>query len=249
MIKAIAIDLDDTLIDTSGLLVPAAAKRACELMISKGLLCSLEECVALRAQYAANLSHRELFKKIAQKILNEKSLSPKPSLIDKSSLEAQASSSDPDLLGELGAQAFYGHKEIPLPLPLLDGARLVLEQLKNKKISLFLVTAGRVETQQLKIKNAQISVFFKKIFIVDKFKNESKQDCFKKILQTEKLQPIELLSLGNRLREEIRLAKQIGATTCHFAYGEHLGETKEIAADEPDFVIQEWSALLKTCQI
>ena len=225
-IKAIAIDLDDTLIDTSGLLVPLAAKRACLNMISEGLHCSLEECVALRAQLAVEYSHRELFALIAQR----------------------AGHDDFARIGDIGAHAFYGHTDLPSPLPLLPDALETLEELKGR-YRLFLVTAGIEATQRKKISLARLEPFFEEIFVIDKFQNKNKATAFEAILQKTLFQPQELLSLGNRLKEEIRLAKRLGARTCYFEYGEHVGETPQEPADHPDFRIHRWQDFIRTCQL
>lgn len=226
MIKAIAIDLDDTLIDTSGLLVPLAATRACRDMIQNGLSCSLEECVDLRAQLAVEHSHRELFTILAR----------------------QVGSPHPADVGEVGAKAFYTHTDIPSPLPLLPDAREALKVLKSK-YKLFLVTSGVEVSQRTKIAHADLEREFEDIFIIDKFRNENKQTAFREILRRLDIQPAELLSVGNRLKEEIRLAKRLGAHTCYFEYGEHVGETPEEDADHPDFRVQSWRDFLSTCRL
>lgn len=45
-IKCIAFDLDDTLVDTSQLLVPLAARQACEAMINNGVKGDIDTCLA-----------------------------------------------------------------------------------------------------------------------------------------------------------------------------------------------------------
>ena len=65
--KAIAFDLDDTLIDTSNLLAPEAAKQAFNLLIQDGLEISLEECEIQRAKYIKKMSHKEFFSFISKK--------------------------------------------------------------------------------------------------------------------------------------------------------------------------------------
>jgi putative hydrolase of the HAD superfamily len=226
VIKSIAIDLDDTLIDTTGLLLPQACTKACSSMLNAGLQVSLEECLHLRAKFAANLSHREVFLKIAE----------------------HAGHTNAQELGAIGTATFYNVTEIPLPLPLMPMAIDVLKQL-SLKYNCYLVTSGSPEAQKNKIEAAKISSFFVDCFIVDKIKNESKTLAFNKILSHTKIQASELLSIGNRLREEIRLAKRLGAYTCYFQYGEHVGETAELKEDHPDYTVSHWSEVIETCKL
>src|SRR5437868_2600280 len=98
-IRCLAFDLDDTLLDTSGLLVPAAARQACEAMKKLGLNCSTEECLRWREKLAKEMSHREIFLEIARKY-NHGNI---------------------DSMAAKGIEKFY-NPEIPSALPLLPGA-------------------------------------------------------------------------------------------------------------------------------
>src|SRR3954469_15193475 len=103
-IRCIAFDLDDTLIDTSGLLVPEAARQACQAMKNFGLKCSLEECLRWREKLAKEMSHREIFLEIARKY-NAGDIHP---------------------MATAGIQSFY-NPTVPDKLPLLEGAKSNLE--------------------------------------------------------------------------------------------------------------------------
>src|SRR3989344_5505591 len=71
MIKAIAIDLDDTLLDTSGLLAPRATQDAFVYLINNGLQLTLEECEAQRIELIKTVSHRDVFEKLASEYGSE----------------------------------------------------------------------------------------------------------------------------------------------------------------------------------
>jgi putative hydrolase of the HAD superfamily len=105
-IRCIAFDLDDTLIDTSGLLVPEAARQACQSMKQLGLKCSLEECLQWREKLAKEMSHREIFLEIARKY----------------------NSGDIQPIATAGIQNFY-NPDIPAKLPLLVGGKSSLDYL------------------------------------------------------------------------------------------------------------------------
>lgn len=221
--KCIAFDLDDTLVDTSQLLVPMAARRACEEMIRHGVNMDIDTCLAWRTSQAADLSHQEIFQKLITKY----------------------GSSTPNVALQEAMKAFY-NPEVPAKLPLLEGAQANLKKLAEKYV-LFLVTSGEPEAQMKKIKALGIESSFRKIYLVNNFKNETKKEAFLEIIKNETIQPTELLSVGNRLSQEIRQAKICGALTCYFCHGEHIGEQPAQREDYPDFTIYKHGELIKTC--
>jgi len=222
-IKCIAFDLDDTLLNTSQLLVPLAARRSCEALLSAGVSSDIDTCLQWRASQAAEMTHTEIFATFIQKY----------------------GSPTPDQALQAALKAFY-NPEIPERLPLMDGAEINLQNLAQN-YSLFLVTSGEPTAQTGKIKALGIEKYFRKIFLINNFKNETKLEAFSEILKCEKILPEELLSIGNRLSQEIRYAKMCGAQTCYFCHGEHVGERPEQREDYPDFTIYKHSELVRTC--
>ncbi|NUN05437.1 MAG: HAD hydrolase-like protein [Bdellovibrio sp.] len=221
--KSIAFDLDDTLLDTSGILVPAAAQRACEAMIAAGVQCSLEECLQMRHDLASQQSHTEIFRGIIQRY----------------------GTSQPEKAVEGALQEFY-NPAVPATLPLMPGAIENLQYLKSN-YQLFLVTMGSKTSQEQKIKALGIAQHFKKIYILNGFIGEKKDLAFRDILASEQHAPAQLLSIGNRLSSEIRDGKRLGTDTCYFAYGEHVGETPQFPEDHPDFTITTHQELIQVC--
>ena len=228
-LKCLAFDLDDTLLDTSGLLLPRASRQACEAMVTRGLACTTEQCMKLRSELAKEMSHREIFLEIARKF------------------GRKAMGGDIEPMAKAGVEVFY-NPHIPGTLNLLPTA---IENLKilEKKYTLFLVTTGAPETQAKKIQAAGLRRYFKKIYIMNGFKDEKKRTAFEDILKTEKIDAPELLSVGNRLFEEIRQAKQLGSQTCYFKYGDHVGEIPQVPEDHPDFTVLSHKELITTCQL
>lgn len=222
-IKCIAFDLDDTLLDTSQLLVPMAARRACEEMLAHGVNSDIDTCLAWRASKAAELSHQEIFESFIQKY----------------------GTSSPEAALEAAMKAFY-NPQVPAKLPLMEGAQENLTKL-GTRYSLYLVTSGEPAAQMSKIKALQIEAYFKKIYLVDTFKKQNKKEAFIDILARENLQPEQLLSFGNRLSQEIRQAKICGARTCYFCHGEHVGEKPEQREDYPDFTIYKHQEFIRAC--
>lgn len=222
-VRTIAFDLDDTLLDTSAILIPTAAKRACESMLSAGLQCTLGECLQLRQELSVLHSHTQIFS----------------SIID------HFGATDPSAAMRGALDAFY-NPFVPAHLPLLSGALENLERLK-KNYNLYLVTMGSLEGQNKKIFALDIEKHFKKIFIIDSLSGHRKESAFREILNEEGHAPPELLSVGNRLSSEIRDGKRVGATTCYFAYGEHVGEKPQLPEDHPDFTIYHHRELIPQC--
>lgn len=225
MIKAVAFDLDDTLIDTHRRLVPAAAREACEKMIAAGLKATLEQCLNRRSEWALTRSHRDIFRLIAEEF-------HAPNAAE---------------LGELGARAFYNPK-IPRPLPLIEGADEVLNSLSGR-YKLFLVTIGNPQAQRLKIEAAGLQARFDDTVILDGFKGENKRQAFQTLLARHGLEPAQLLAVGNRRSQEIRAAKFCGARTCFFKFGEYAEEKPVQPEDHADWTIENWKDFLASCRL
>lgn len=225
MIKAIAFDLDDTLIDTTHVLVPIASRAAFEAMAKFGLSTTFEVFENERRIGALSMSHQKIFRTIAEK------------------------HGDPfhEDQVQAGIDNFY-NPPLPSNLALLPGALEGLEILK-KRYSLFLVTSGAIPTQKEKVKRAGIEHYFKKMYFLDSFKKERKRIAFSDILQMLNIQPHELLAIGNRLSQEIRDAKELGCITCYFKYGEHVGEVAQDHFEHPDFTIHQHSEFLPVCKL
>lgn len=223
--KAIAFDLDDTLIDTTGVLVPLASRMAYDRMTQKGLKTTFEIFEEERRIGALSMSHRLIFRSIAQKYGAPFS-------------EEQA---------QAGIEAFY-NPELPEKLDLLPGAQENLEKLKNR-YKLFVVTSGAIPTQKEKARRANIEHFLSGSYYLDSFKKERKKLAFEDILQRLQIKPEELLVIGNRLSQEIRDGKIVGAFTCYFKYGEHVGEVAQDEYENPDVTILEHKEFIPTCRL
>ncbi len=225
MIKAIAFDLDDTLIDTTHLLVPMASQAAYQAMALKGLQTSFEIFENERRQGALSMKHVDIFQSIAQKYSSQPS----------------------GEIAEAGITTFY-NPPLPTHIPLLPGALENLEYLKGK-YALFLVTSGAIPTQKQKAQATNAEHYFQKSYFLDGFKKERKRSAFQNILETLSLEPQELLAIGNRLSQEIHDAKELGCTTCYFKYGEHVGEIARNSFELPDYTIEKHSEMRGVCHL
>lgn len=219
-IKSIAFDLDDTLLDTSGLLVPVASREAFNILISNGLRLSLDECEKQRLNLIKTISHKDLFMHLSEKFGNSQTIASVP----------------------LATRAFY-EPDLPLSLPLLSEAETVLESL-HMKYNLYIVTAGYESGQKNKIRSLQIEKYFKGIFVVNSLNNERKITAFRKILELDSLRPPDLLCIGNSLSSEIKDAKELGAISCYFEFGEDRGPIPAEPHLKPDYHIKNLAQLL-----
>jgi putative hydrolase of the HAD superfamily len=225
-LKALAFDLDDTLIDTSGLLVPLASRAAFEAMQKIGLNINFETFDQIRKIKALSLNHRQIFADIAKDFGSQKS---------------------EVALTQAGIEAFY-NPVLPPHLPLLPGAEETLHFLK-KNHRLFLVTSGAISSQKEKVQRAGLSELFEKCFFVDGFNKGRKKEAFLEIITLATCAPEELMAIGNRLSQEIHDAKEIGAITCYFEYGEHVGEKARNSFEIPDYTIRSHADLVRVCQL
>ncbi|MES3039468.1 MAG: HAD family hydrolase [Bdellovibrionota bacterium] len=227
MFKVIAFDLDDTLIDTSGTLIPNALKTVHKVLQSKGYKLGFEEFNQRRLSMTHSHSHKEIF----DVLVKELNLNPSE---QKETLDKCVS-------------AFY-EPAVPATLPLLEGADDLLPLLKEK-YKLYLVSSGSVAGQTSKIKAAGVEHFFEEVLIVPTPDHTGKKEAFSWILANEKIGAYELLSVGNRLSNEIRCAKELGAATCYLQYGEHAHETPQNKMEEPDFHIFSLKEITDKCQL
>ncbi len=224
MIKAIAIDLDDTLLDTTGLLAPRATQDAFVYLINNGLRLTLEECEAQRIELIKSISHRDAFEKLANEYGDENTKKIVPETI----------------------RLFYDPL-IPPQLPMLAGARENIDYLKAK-YHLYLVTAGAETAQLSKVKALGIEKDFEKIFVVNSLLKKRKRDAFLEIINSLDILPSELLCIGNSVSSEIADALDINAVACYFEYGENRGEISHLPR-RPHFHIKHHCELITTCRL
>ena len=225
MIRAIAFDLDDTLLDTSGLLVPAATQHSFKILIQHGLKLSLIECEKHRLEMIRTVSHKDVFLNLARLYGSEATQVVVPEAI----------------------AAFY---EPPLPpaLPLLPGARQNIDYLKNKYL-LYVVTAGSEATQQSKVKALGIQNDFLKVYVIDSLHQQRKKDAFLEIIKLHSISNNELLCIGNSLTSEIYDAINIGAKSCYFEFGDERGKISSVKSEQPDYHIYNHKDLITTCRL
>tara|TARA_B110001454_G_scaffold219179_1_gene250844 strand:- start:135795 stop:136490 length:696 start_codon:yes stop_codon:yes gene_type:complete len=228
--KAIAFDLDDTLIDTTNELIPFACRKIHSYLLTEGYKNAFEDFDISRKEYVKTKSHKEFFKNLVTtfplRVPSEASL----------------------VVANLN-RLFY-EPDLPPNLALMPGAEDNLKTL-GAKYEVFVVTAGVVSAQHKKLAQLKIERFIKKenILVVAEGAYPTKRAAFEKIVEDSGILPEQLLSIGNRLSQEIRMAKQIGAKTCYYQHGEHAEDVAQDHFEIPDYTIHTHKELISACQL
>ena len=212
-IKAIIFDLDDTLYDCTGLLVEAARRRAARAMVSLGLPCSVKKAYDLQVSIAEKHGPKvPVFKKIAEMYHK----------------------------GERFVQKVYeayNASEVENIAPFPD-VPPTLKQLREDKYRLYLVTPGIYERQRRKIDLLKIGHYFDDILIDDHERGSTCESCFMELIQKHGLAPKEVMTVGDRVHSEIRIANRFGMKTVQMVHGRFQTVLPEDTLEEPDYRIQ-----------
>lgn len=225
---SIVFDLDDTLLDTFGQLVPQASKEACLAMIEKGLAADLQACLRARDALAQTPARSRLFENLTAQL-------------------GVRTGIDPIVVAQSGFRAFYDRK-VESDIALFAGAREMLHALRDR-YSIHLVTAGHPDTQEEKLEILKIKPLFETVSIVNTFSNEQKYDAFERIQSLTGQEPARHLSVGNRLDTDLAPAKRLGWSTCWVRYGEYARSVPADADERPDFTIDRIQDLAMACRL
>ncbi len=196
-IKAIIFDLDDTLYDCSGTLVRSRRLKAARV-IAEAAGCSEKEAYELQLDFD---KQKALNGDLYEEIGRQYSL-PVSFLEDIKKAFSEVSIS--------GIEPFAG---------VMD----TLKDLKNRGLALFLVTVGKREEQEGKVRVLGLDGLFDEIIILDPgtFGSEAKKVGFREILDGHGLRPEEVLCVGDRMDRELKVAKELGIYTAMVKHGRH----------------------------
>lgn len=216
----IIFDLDDTLIDTSGMLTPIQLNHALSSMIQKGLLIpNIEQ--ALSVLYRLN-RFAESGATALQEFLE---------IIDA-----------PYSYYEIGYKALYQDFPSDSSINPLEGT---LETLKflSQSHDLALVSKGVLSQQYLKLKNAGIDTgLFNHIDIVT---TGSKKDSYQTLLTHYQLDSKQVLVCGDRIDNDLKPAKELNCWTVHMQWGRGLRPISIKKKKYIDFTIKKIGDLKK----
>ncbi|NLW51007.1 MAG: uridine diphosphate-N-acetylglucosamine-binding protein YvcK [Candidatus Brocadiaceae bacterium] len=193
-LRAVVFDLDDTLYDCTGTLVEAARRKAAAVLVEAGLPMSETEAVALQRKLALmHGPHFLVFDEIARQYGLE------PDAVDR-------------------AYRAYNSDEVD-PIQPFPGVMETLAKLRACDIRRFLVTSGTHRRQSAKVRQLGLEDAFDEIVINDVDRGALLSESLRYLLRRHRLRPDEVLLVGDRPQEEIRVANDLGMTTAQVLQG------------------------------
>lgn len=221
----IIFDLDDTLIDTSGSILPGVLKNALKAMEGVGL--SLANF---------NRSYEELLR------LNTFHVSSGEAI-----REFLEINNAPAQCLDVALKAIYENPIFSEPIQPVEDAIEVLEELSVSH-PLVLVTKGKEKIQREKMKQAGISTqFFTKLYFCT---DGDKKKIYQKVSEEMGISPLNAIVCGDRISLDLTPAKELGYKTVQLKWGRGLGNTgfkKDV--DYTILYLKELKALLETFKI
>lgn len=219
-------DLDDTLLDTSELLIPPSMEKVFQYFVEKKIIQNKEVGLKFWEELRYEFSSHEIIRKFVD--------------IQKTSIDINLEVEKHQLVQE--AYQIFRKPFIPSRLEVRPGGLEVLkhihaEEIKNPLL-LFLVTQGDIKSQMQKVEAMQIAPYFRGVYYVDPYSGESKHNAMAEIINKYNLSPAHVLSIGNRLDNEIATGKRLGMQTCFMEYGEHRNSLPMEPNQIPDFKIK-----------
>jgi uncharacterized cofD-like protein len=187
-------DLDDTLYDCTGTLQEASRRRAARVLIESGLPMTEDEALALQSELADRYGpHFMVFDEIARR-----------------------HGLDNDVIDR--AYRAYNSDEVGSIKPFPDVLE-TLRLLRSEGFLCFLLTSGIHRRQQTKIRKLGLEEAFDEVVINDADRGELMSEVLRYLLDKHRLRPEDVLVVGDRPPEEIRIGNDLGATTAQMMHG------------------------------
>ena len=206
----IIFDLDDTLIDTSGSILPYKLQRALQIMVEHGLLVS---------------DFNEALEMI--KMIDVRSDSTRHAL--KEFLEIHDAE---ERLLKIACDEIYENKYFEYDILPTKLAVEVLSELSKKHI-LSLCSVGIKDIQIEKMKKAGIDTsLFSRIVVC---KEPNKKIYYQQLIEDLKVSPLEVIVCGDRVKRDLSPGKALGFKTVHMKWGRGLHQKGE--KNDIDFTI------------
>jgi uncharacterized cofD-like protein len=237
MIKAVIFDLDDTLFDCSGLLVANARKRAAKAMIESGINLTEKELIEEQKKLNELNPASNVFDLIAEKQVFSKNLT-------KNSLHSKQEKKD--LIVKKALEAY--NSDTVEEIHLFPGAKELLEKLKEKGIKRILITSGITKRQENKINALKLENLMDAVFIHDIETGPEKESFFLEVIEKFNVKPKEIISVGDRIHSEIRIANMLGMNSVRLLRGRFSKVKPKNVLEEPDYSINSISELLEAIQ-
>jgi len=221
-IKAIIFDMDDTLYDYSNKLWESVVKKTIKTMIDNGLQMEFDKAFSFAVSTRDTISTKELLRKLVE-----------------------GSGSKDEKLVQLGITKYYNwglDKDLDKFVKPFPDVPATLEALK-KRYKLILITFGAKEAQLRKVELLSIKNFFDLILVSDISGDADKTKCFVEALRRFNLKPEEVVSVGDRIRDEIKVSNMLGIKTVRILQGRNKREVPKDRMTTPNFRINKISDL------
>ncbi len=122
----------------------------------------------------------------------------------------------------------------------------VIPTLKKIGIMKVLMSKGTASLQRKKIEILGLEDFFDDVFIVDQINTgEEKKDALNKILKKFNLKPENIMVVGDKIKNEIKDANQLGMVTVQMVHGKYSKVKPETEDEKPDYKIKKISDVLE----
>jgi HAD superfamily hydrolase (TIGR01509 family) len=215
-LAAVLLDLDDTLLDTAGLLLGPARLEAGAAMVAAGWPGTAEEAATGLERLSRERPHDDPFHALAEE-----------------------RGADPFRAGVAGWGAFH-RRSVPESLPLVPGAAEALDALRAGGTALVLVTFGDPPTQEAKVRATGLAPLLDGVRYEPLAASPDKARAFREICAVRGLDPARCAAVGDRPDAEIAAGRALGMRTVRLRRGEHAfrdprGPHEEADATVPDF--------------
>jgi uncharacterized cofD-like protein len=113
-----------------------------------------------------------------------------------------------------------------------------LKELREMDYKLFLLTVGVHERQEKKINILGLKSYFDEIIINDQEIGLLMEDCIRDLMGRHNINFREAVMVGDRVRDELRIAKSLGMITIQMLHGRFKNELAVNECDRPDYKIK-----------
>jgi FMN phosphatase YigB (HAD superfamily) len=224
IIRCVIFDLDDTLYDCFSQRVRVAHRHAAQAMVEAGLNANAEAVYRARMRaFRQDPMLRHIDAEVSRHFRAE----------------------NPEVVSRAAREAYFN---CPVgKLRLFPGSMPLLRFLARRGVRNFIVSFGEPRTQRAKVKalGLERELSIEKIYYADRENVLTKEAAFRKIQRKTRLQPGEVLVVGDRPAREIRAGRELGMHTVRLRHGEFKTQMPEGPEEEADYVIRNISEVRK----